>query len=266
MRTFLILIAAGLVLMGIDRARSQETASAGPGDSRNFVEYMECAPDGVAVTFAIPGRTELDARFGRLPDEIWIDISLFNNNFVRGTFLGAGPFVPQSEAAAFFRWQGVDIARAHWYRLNARFGGSWTEVGRGAFETPNCGPVRFVGCDAVSGDTPANHVRFAIAPASPIPPRSPREQWLDLTLRASPLNPMLDDGFPPGTFIGAGPFPSTGAGFEWDGILPGLRHYYRQTTRYFLRVTDPDVWVTQFSGSFVSLDCRDRPFRRPPAI
>jgi hypothetical protein len=266
MRTLLVLFAAGLLLLGLDRVRSEEAAGAGPGIPRNFVEYMECAPDGVAVTFAMPGRAELNTRFGRLPDEIWIDISLFNNNFARGTFLGAGPFVPRSDAAGFFRRQGIVPANAHWYRLNARCGGLWTEVGRGTFETPNCGPVRFVGCDAVSGDTPANHVRFAIAAVSPIPPRVPREQWLDLTLRASPLNPLLDDGFPPGTFVAAGPFPSTGAEFEWDGILPGLRHYYRQNTRYFLQPSDPDVWVTQFSGSFVSLDCRDRPYRIPPAI
>jgi hypothetical protein len=261
MRTVLALLVAGVVMIFADRARSQEIPQPGVRSATAFVERMDCDAGAPSVVFAIPGQRQ----FGRVPDAVWIDISLLNNNFAPGTFLGAGPFTVDHDLATFFRWERLAVA-PHFYRLNGLVGGRWSEIGRGSFETPNCGPVRFIGCDPVSGETATNHVHFAVAPAGPIPPRTPREQWFDLTLQANPRNPLLDGGFAPGTFLGAGPFPPEGTMFEWQGIAPGRRHYYRQNTRYFLRPADPDTWVTQFSGSFVSLSCAGRPERSPTRI
>jgi hypothetical protein len=65
------------------------------------------------------------------------------------------------------------------------------------------------------------------------------QQWVDLTL--------FDNGFQPGTFLGAGPVVTGTNTFTWDGIVPGLRHFYRVNMLY------PDGWVAVASGSFVSI-------------
>jgi len=71
------------------------------------------------------------------------------------------------------------------------------------------------------------------------------QQWVDLSLS--------DSGFLPDTFLGVGsvvPTRWTHNTFTWDGILPGLSHFYRINVLY------PDGWVAVASGSFVSIgDC-----------
>ena len=48
---------------------------------------------------------------------------------------------------------------------------------------------------------------------------SPRQQWIDLSL--------LNNGWLPGTFLSAGPFGPNAQSFDWNGMLPGARHYVR---------------------------------------
>jgi hypothetical protein len=48
------------------------------------------------------------------------------------------------------------------------------------------------------------------------------EQWVDLSL--------FDNGFAPGTFLGAGPLPPGQYTFVWDGLIPNATHYVRVNT------------------------------------
>jgi hypothetical protein len=222
----------------------------------HYAADLTCGPGhDVTATFIVAGGGELKEQFGAVPDELWIDLSLFDNNFAPGMFIGAGPFVPAAVGGGgFFPWHSLLASRVHYYRVNARFGNQWREAGRGSFETPNCDFVTRLSC-FLNGSA-LQQVHFAVPPASPIPGLVAVQQWIDLTLFANPRNTLLDNGFLPGTFVGAGPFAPSGGQFDWDGIVAGQRHHYRLNTFY----SDvPARWVEQFSGSFVSLDCRNLP-------
>lgn len=220
-----------------------------------FVYDQSCLPSGTRVGFAVPGTLDLPSLVGGRVGYVWIDLSLFDNDFAPGTFIGAGPFVPRLGATEF-GWEGLEPVQRHYYRLNALTESGWHEVGRGSFETINCGPVRRMGCSIPDG---AVSVEFGLGPAGMFGSRAPVASWFDLTLFGSPRNPILDNGFPPGTFVGAGPFPTNAAIFAWNGIKPNARHYYRQNTNY-----GDGVWEPQFSGSFVSLDCSALPAFQAP--
>ncbi len=62
-------------------------------------------------------------------------------------------------------------------------------------------------------------------------------QWLDLS--------TIDNGFQPGTFVGAGPLSGTATSFTWSGILRGVPHVWR------LNALTPSGWVTSETGAFV---------------
>lgn len=102
--------------------------------------------------------------------------------------------------------------QTHYYRLNALRDGVWIELGRGSFETINCGVVESIECD-IGHAAGTQRVQFGIAAAFSSPERPAIEQWFDITLFSNPRSPILDNGFPPGTFIGTGPFPREGTHF-----------------------------------------------------
>jgi hypothetical protein len=240
------LVALGFVL----RVPARHADAAVP---HNYLDGLTCTTVGdVTAEFVPPSDTELAEQFGSAPSQFWIDLSLADNNFAHGTFIGYGPLQAQAPNT-FDRWFHLQPAAVHYYRLNGLFGGRWREIGRGVFETPNCGFVTEIGCDLTGSGL--QNVGFAIPPASPIPGLTAREEWIDLTLFSNPRNSLLDNGFLRGTFIGAGPFPPQGGQFLWRGIVSARQHHYRLNTRY----APSGVWVTQLSGSFLSLDCRDLP-------
>jgi hypothetical protein len=68
--------------------------------------------------------------------------------------------------------------------------------------------------------------------------------WLDLSLS--------DNGFAPGTFTALGPLSPDTTSYTWDGISPGLPHYYRVNALY------TDGWHILKSGGFVSGQCQEQ--------
>jgi hypothetical protein len=231
---------------------------------RNFVAVIECpAQSSATVTFPIPGSRDLLPTFGALPTQIWIDLSLFDNGFAQGTFIGAGPFFVQGEfAGTVFRWRDVFPAAEHHYRPNGLFGNRWVEIGRSNFETPNCNFVTGFACTYDS----TSIVSFLLGAAVLTSDRPVLQQWIDLTLFSNPDSQVLDNGFLPGTFIGAGPFPPAGAHFAWRGLVPARRHYYRVNLLHGgpRLIGAVDQWEPYFTGSFLSPDGRDVPQFRPP--
>jgi hypothetical protein len=231
------------------------------------VQFIDCDgvnPTATTVMFSIPGTFDLGNKFGRVPREIWIDLSLFNNNFGGGTYLGAGPLSPREGVPNHVhRWPGIVINSTHYYRLNGLFDdGGWREIGRGTFRTPDCAPLTSMFCE--EGGTVG--VRFSANAASFGPERPAIEQWIDLSIFGNPANPELDNGFPPGTFIGAGPFPPHGFDFEWRGLLPATRHYSRVNVLHGgpPLIGSQDQWEQALSSRFTTLDCRDLPRTLPP--
>lgn len=224
-----------------------------------FVNTLACAPDARTVSsfFVLPGMADTGLAQSARIDEVWIDLSLFNNNFAPGTFVGAGRFALRPDDGYLFNWTGLVTARAHYYRLNALVDGRWVELGRGSFETPACGLVKSVACPFnVKGAPPNEHgfVSFLVDGASVTPHGpNPTENWLDLSL----LN-----NFRAGTFLGAGRFhPVRDTDFTWEDLVSDRRHFIRVNTLY-----DNGSWISPTNESFVTLECRNRPTITPAAI
>jgi beta-lactamase class A len=67
--------------------------------------------------------------------EQWLDISLFNNHFAPGTFIGVGPFPP---GANVFVWSGLQPGMTHFVRVDTRSPFGWEPGQTMAFATPPC--------------------------------------------------------------------------------------------------------------------------------
>jgi hypothetical protein len=254
-----LLVIAGIAIVLSQSPRATGPASASTAAPANFVYRQSCpAPfASPSVGFAIPGTRDLPSLAVEGAEQIWIDLSIFDNGFAAGTFIGAGPFIPR-HGALEFQWDGIDKSYLHHYRLNALRDGSWFELGRATFQPINCGVVEGMECQ-IGHPEGLLGVQFGISEAYSPPGRPAIEQWFDLTLFANPRSPTLDNGFLPGTFIGAGPFPPTGTHLWWSGIKPGLHHFYRKNVLHA-----GTGWEQTYSGSFVSLDCRGLPAFDPP--
>jgi hypothetical protein len=261
----MVLARAATLVVGA-HITSPAVVDASPERPANFVYRQSCpAPFAdPSVGFAIPGVRDLPALNADGAEQIWIDLSIFDNGFAPGTFIGAGPFfvgiaaeVPRYGALEF-QWDGLDRAFLHYYRLNALRDGRWIELGRGVFEPINCGVVEAMEC-AIGDPAGVLSVQFGIAEPFSTSVQRAIEQWFDLTIIANPRSPMLDNGFLPGTYIGAGPFSVGGTHYTWQGIRPGLRHFYRNNVLYDVLLADDHRWMQTYSGSFLSLDCRGLP-------
>jgi len=68
--------------------------------------------------------------------EQWLDISLFNNGFTPGTFVGTGPLPP---GANRFVWSGLRPGFTHFLRINTRSRLGWEPSQTIAFPTQACG-------------------------------------------------------------------------------------------------------------------------------
>lgn len=70
-----------------------------------------------------------------LAQQQWVDLSIFNNGFIRGTFIGTGPF-PLATAA--FTWYGLLPSTTHYWRVNTLVSGTWTPSAGYEFTTGRC--------------------------------------------------------------------------------------------------------------------------------
>lgn len=70
-------------------------------------------------------------------DGQWVDLTLFNNGFVWGTFLGAGPIlmIPWYDGVYSYTWEGLLPNTTHYWRVNTFFGPYFIE-GRWLPENP----------------------------------------------------------------------------------------------------------------------------------
>jgi pimeloyl-ACP methyl ester carboxylesterase len=216
------------------------SSSAGP-QAKPYSSASALLPDAsTGCSAQLPGKAEATFRWTPIAGSAvqWLDLSLFDNGFAPGTFISAGPLSGSEDT---FTWEGLLPDSVHYWRVNSLVGGAWQPSETAVLLTPRCVPgaavlleVRQECSTAVPGTV---RVEFRWQPSTLI---SAQQQWLDLSL--------FDNGFLPGTFIGAGPLPVSTGSFSWDGIKPGLLHHWRVNT-----MLGPAVWVSSETGSFVSL-------------
>ena len=68
-------------------------------------------------------------------DVQYLDLSLSNNGFLWGTFVGAGPL---SGFTTTYTWAGLRPRATHYYRINTAGAGSWHPSGTFSFTTRSC--------------------------------------------------------------------------------------------------------------------------------
>jgi len=194
-------------------------AHAGGAASLPAALAQDCLPNGtVRVSFGwISG-------FGT---QQWIDLSLADNGFVPGTFVGAGPL---AGSAGSFVWDGLLPGHLHFARVNTWTGSFWAASEKSTFLTKSCAfgqpaqlaPVTAVYCDAAT---------LQWAPSTP----AGVVQWVDISLQP---------GFAPGTFSNIGPLaPAAGSVFT-KGLNAGSTYYWRVNT------WTGTGWATSWLGTF----------------
>jgi beta-lactamase class A len=98
--------------------------------SQITVSAQQCdasSPGSVSATISwVPSRR----------GEQWLDISLFNNRFAPGTFIGTGPLPPGTNT---FVWSGLRPGLTHFLRINTRSPFGWEPSQTVAFATQACG-------------------------------------------------------------------------------------------------------------------------------
>jgi uncharacterized protein (DUF736 family) len=156
----------------------------------------------------------------------YLDITLFDNNFAPGTFIGAA----LGSSSSQLTWNGLIQDLPHYWRITTLTNDGWLVSSTGAFVP--CGGPELRGTSYTCTGSNRAAVTFFWAPASP----GGSSTWLDLTL--------FNNGFAPGSFIGAGPLGNVQQ-ITWPGILADATHYYRINS--FLSGTG---WVPSSTGSF----------------
>lgn len=193
-----------------------------------------------ACSAAVPGAATVTLSWPKPASgaiETWFDISLVPG-FLPGWFQGVGPLAATQTAHAI---DGVPSGLTFYYRFNTLYsGGVWKESAGGTFVS-NCGgngaPPSTIGvaqaCDAGMSSVAATF-KWNASSAGP--------QWLDLS--------MQNNGFAPGTFVGAGPVGSGQGSFTWQGLAKGGTHYWRVNT------LTAAGWRTSDTGTFTTLSCQ----------
>ena len=92
-------------------------------------ECRAAAPDSVRVIF-LWSPSGAGAQY--------LDLSIFNNGFAPGTFIGAGGF---GTAMYGYIWDGLRQGATHFARVNTYTNAGWHESGTLAFYTPVCDPA-----------------------------------------------------------------------------------------------------------------------------
>ena len=191
-----------------------------------------------ACSAANPGTTEVKFSWPQAPGagQVWLDLTRYEIGFQTGAFAGAGPF---SATATSYTWQGLSPSTQYYYRVNALYADGWHALKTGSFVSGQCGQAPAQWVDQQCSANFSGKVRATFSWSPSLTPGS--SQWLDLSL--------FDNGFAPGTFVGSGPMPSGQSVLEWDGLEPGLTHYWRVNTQ------TAGGWSTSPNWSFGTLSC-----------
>jgi len=122
-------------------------AQASPG---NVQEAQTCAGGKVTVAFSWAG-TDPSAT------QQWLDLSIFDNGWQPGSFIGAGPISGRSTS---YTWVGLVSKTQHFIRVNQQLpGAGWDASGTFVFTTIDCG----ASVPATSGGLGASYTLLGFA-------------------------------------------------------------------------------------------------------
>lgn len=108
---------------------TSSTHGAEAGGQQIYISQT-CERGSVTMTFSWTGADSTAI-------QQWFDLSLFDNGWQWGTFLGAGPFAPGNMS---FQWKGLIPAATHFIRVNQQLpDGSWDPSLTFYFVTVSCG-------------------------------------------------------------------------------------------------------------------------------
>jgi len=102
----------------------------------DFQRFTPCGTQRLlAVEYTCTGGGRATVAFRWAPSSspanfLFLDITLFNNNFAPNTFLGAGPLPPTQQALV---WGGILANLVHYYRVNASSIFGWGPSLTGSF-------------------------------------------------------------------------------------------------------------------------------------
>ena len=207
-----------------------------PGADFVNVVYQQClGPNQVRVVF-----TWNSYNMGSQ----WVDLSLSNNGFFPGTFVGLGPLASNQTT---FTWDGILAGLTHFLRVNTLTAAGWSASPTIAFTTRN--DCRFV--TPVPPGVGASNLTLTEVCLTNGNPRiilswtssNQGQQWLD--------DSLYSVYFEPNSFTSVGPFPSYQTSYDWDGLLPGSLHIIRINTG------TPAGWIgSPASVFYVRSDCQ----------
>ncbi len=210
-------------------------ASAASGPSLGGVTTGNCTPTSGTASF----------KWQPAPGTVtqWVDVSVHDNAFSPGTFVGNGPFGANDGSLT---WAGFEAGATYFWRVNAATPAGWLTSETGSFVV--CGGANLLQSSVVCEADGTATVQFRWAPSS-----FPTEvQWLDLTLESN--------GFAPGTFLAAGPMPSGQSSLTWRGIAADRQHFYRVNS------LSSSGWQSTATGSITPCPSASREPAPPPSL
>jgi len=162
-------------------------------------------------------------------DVQYVDLSLANNGFAGGTFIGFGPLAGNTNA---IQWNGLAVGQTHFWRVSGGLPNvGWVFSQTGSF-TP-CGPT------APAGGTSSlctGNGRASVTWNITQPPIPATATYVDIS--------TIDSLFLPGQFVGTN---ATGQQtFTWQGILANIGHYWR------INHLTAQGWVSGGTGTFLA--------------
>lgn len=205
------------------------------------------SPSLVGVTTSNCTATTGTASFSWLPTQgtvsQWLDVSVHDNGFMPGTFVGNGPI---GASTGSLTWDGFEAGATYFWRVNAQTPAGWIPSATGSFVV--CGGPNLLQSSVVCEADGTATVHFRWAPSS-LPTEA---QWLDLSLD--------DNGFAPGTFLAAGPMPSGQNSLTWPGIAADRQHFFRVNS------LSNSGWKSTTTGSITPCPLASREPAPPPNL
>jgi hypothetical protein len=158
----------------------------------------------------------------------WVDISLHDNGFEAGTFIGAGAFGSGHDS---YTWTGITKGLVHYWRVNTLTAAGWIVSETGRF-VPCGGPVLLWGpIECTSTQSATAHFRWA--------PGTPWAQFQFLDLGT-------DSNFAPGSFTSSAPMTSEVRNYDWVALQSNVTYHFRVNA-----LGQDNVWRPTIVGSFV---------------
>jgi hypothetical protein len=229
-------LAIALLTTNIGRQQPATTSVAEAAASAVTVTGQQClTASDVRVAFNWNGLNE---------GSQWVDLSLTNNGFIPGTFVGIGPI---ASGQTSFAWDGILGGFTHYLRINTLTAYGWSISPTIVFTTRN-------DCALAISQTPRGvpATNFAVSQVC-MPNGATRgvatwtssnqgQQWLD--------DSAYNADYAPNSYVSMGPMAPGQNALNWDGLVPGTWHFARISTG------TPSGWLGSLSVMmYVRTDC-----------